>query len=485
VTSFLRTLDRRYVVLAVLALIILVVGWVFRETLFPFLVAVFIVYLMEPVVTRLSSLRLGGLGMSRLGAVACVYAGTLALLVSFGWFFMPRLARELATFTADAPVLMQQLREERMPAINGFIERSLAVFGADEDAGFEPAAARLRVHDAVERAQAAAHAVSLVPVELRSFQVAGPTVVPSVAPDSDWGEDGRAPAIRIVAAPDGGWEIVLPDDGLSFQPQADGSWRVTRDTGPEPPLEQPGARTAFDIEAAITESLRGSVEAGGEQVGWAIEVIQHLVEGVLEALAGIFITLMVAAFLSSDVPRFIEFFYSLFPPAHRPMAARLVTRLNEGLAGVIRGQVAICIVNGVLTGIGLSILQVKFSLLLAVMAGVLSLIPIFGTIISTIPAVLVGLTHGFVTGVLVLGWILVIHFIEANILNPKILGDSAEIHPVIVVFALVAGEHYFGLIGALLAVPTASIVQSGFLFIREMLAPVEPETNPAAIGETE
>jgi predicted PurR-regulated permease PerM len=152
---------------------------------------------------------------------------------------------------------------------------------------------------------------------------------------------------------------------------------------------------------------------------------------------------------------------------------------------VIRGQVAICIVNGVLTGIGLSILQVKFSLLLAVMAGVLSLIPIFGTIISTIPAVLVGLTHGFVTGVLVLGWILVIHFIEANILNPKILGDSAEIHPVIVVFALVAGEHYFGLIGALLAVPTASIVQSGFLFIREMLAPVEPETNPAAIGETE
>jgi predicted PurR-regulated permease PerM len=70
----------------------------------------------------------------------------------------------------------------------------------------------------------------------------------------------------------------------------------------------------------------------------------------------------------------------------------------------------------------------------------------------------------------------VIHFVEANLLNPKILGDSAKIHPVVIVFALLAGEHGFGLIGALLAVPTASIVQSLFLFLKEVLQ----EENSAA-----
>jgi predicted PurR-regulated permease PerM len=57
-----------------------------------------------------------------------------------------------------------------------------------------------------------------------------------------------------------------------------------------------------------------------------------------------------------------------------------------------------------------------------------------------------------------------IHFVEANILNPKIIGTSAHIHPVIVIFALLAGESAFGLVGALLAVPTASILLTLFKF---------------------
>jgi predicted PurR-regulated permease PerM len=232
----------------------------------------------------------------------------------------------------------------------------------------------------------------------------------------------------------------------------------------------------FDLEEALSNSLSFSAETGDDRVEWVFELLQHLFERILEGVTTLFITLMVAAFIASDVPRFVAFFYSLIPLPHRPRAERLLFTLNEGLAGVIRGQVLICFVNGILTGVGLAMLGVKFSVLLAFIAGVLSLIPIFGTIISTIPAVAVGLTNGFMTALLVLAWILVIHFVEANLLNPKILGDSAKIHPVVIVFALLAGEHGFGLIGALLAVPTASIVQSLFLFLKEVLQ----EENSAA-----
>src|ERR1700734_4048142 len=74
--------------------------------------------------------------------------------------------------------------------------------------------------------------------------------------------------------------------------------------------------------------------------------------------------------------------------------------------------------------------------------------------------------QGLPTATFVLLWIVGIHQLEANVLNPKIMGDSAKIHPVLVIFALLAGEHFFHVAGALLAVPVMSMAQSVFLHIR-------------------
>jgi len=200
------------------------------------------------------------------------------------------------------------------------------------------------------------------------------------------------------------------------------------------------------------------------QLAAVVALARALVVGVIEAFVARVLTLRVAAFISIDLPGVMNFFRSLIPREHRAGYDALLGEVDRGLGGVVRGQLLICLVNGVLTYIGLLILDVKFSVLLAVVAGVLSLIPIFGTILSTIPIVLFGLTDGLTTGVLALAWILGIHFIEANFLNPKIIGTSAHIHPVIVIFALLAGESTFGLMGALLAVPTASIVLTLFNF---------------------
>jgi predicted PurR-regulated permease PerM len=88
--------------------------------------------------------------------------------------------------------------------------------------------------------------------------------------------------------------------------------------------------------------------------------------------------------------------------------------------------------------------------------------------------VVLGLQHGVATAALVVLWIVVIHQIEANLLNPKIMGDAAHVHPVLVVFALLGGEHLFGIAGALLAVPVLSILQSLFLHYREQVLGVIP-----------
>jgi predicted PurR-regulated permease PerM len=178
---------------------------------------------------------------------------------------------------------------------------------------------------------------------------------------------------------------------------------------------------------------------------------------------------MIAAFMLIDMEKVHGFLRSLFPPHVRSDYDVIIAGIDRGLSGVIRGQLLICLVNGILTYIGLLIFDVKYALILGFVAALLSLIPIFGSILSTIPIVLAALVSGnegldFIRGIACVLWIIGIHFIEANFLNPKIIGSSAKIHPVFVIFSLFLGEKAYGLVGALLAVPVASMIQVLFVF---------------------
>lgn len=209
-------------------------------------------------------------------------------------------------------------------------------------------------------------------------------------------------------------------------------------------------------------SLQDSARANLNRVfTFGRDVIASVVQGVF----GLFLVLMLTAFLSMDRERIERYAHSLVPPESREDYSRLLGGVARGLAGVVRGQLLICLTNGVLTFIGLAILGVKFKIILATMAAVFSLIPIFGSVISTLPIVAVALTDSFPKALFVLMWIIGIHLLEANVLNPKIMGDAAKIHPVLVVFALLAGERTAGLIGALFAVPIASVVATFFRFL--------------------
>jgi predicted PurR-regulated permease PerM len=215
---------------------------------------------------------------------------------------------------------------------------------------------------------------------------------------------------------------------------------------------------------ALGENLPQKVTA------WGRNAIGRLALGVYEFI----LILMLTAFIVLDRKVISSFFLSLPPPRHRDAYATLVRYVDRGLAGVIRGQLVICGVNGVLTYVGLLIFQVKGAFVLSLLAGIFSLIPIFGTILSSIPIVLVATTEGIDKGLFALGWIALIHLLEANLLNPLIMGSHARMHPVVIIFALLAGEHTFGVWGALLAVPTMSIIQSCFQFYRYEIEGIEP-----------
>jgi predicted PurR-regulated permease PerM len=153
--------------------------------------------------------------------------------------------------------------------------------------------------------------------------------------------------------------------------------------------------------------------------------------------------------------------------------------IDVGLAGVVRGQITIMALNGTLTLVGLLVMRIPFAFALAAVATLLYVVPIFGTIISSVPIVLLALTGGGLSkALLALGWILVIHALEAYVFNPKIMGNASRIHPVLIALALVLGERTFGLVGALLAVPVASILVAVFRFLHRKLAELDARAVP-------
>ena len=178
-----------------------------------------------------------------------------------------------------------------------------------------------------------------------------------------------------------------------------------------------------------------------------------------------FLILMVAAFLLSDPERVLGFVRKLFPARLQAGYDEVLVEIDQGLSGVVRGQVLIGLLNGVLTFIGMLLLGVKFPVLLSSLTAVLSLIPIFGSFLAAIPITAVGLTDGFGTGFGIMLWLIGINLSEANYFNPKIIGHQAKIHPALVVFALLAGERLYGVIGALFAVPLLSV---GLAFFRAL-----------------
>lgn len=196
-----------------------------------------------------------------------------------------------------------------------------------------------------------------------------------------------------------------------------------------------------------------------------ISSAQHLFTQFISAVFMTLLVFMITGFLLIDVSHIKEFLFTLVPINDRATFDHFLGRLDSRLSGVVRGQLIICLVNSLLTLIGLLIFHVKFAFILATIAGIFSLVPVFGSIISTIPIVLVAITISPLTALFSLLWVIGIHILEANLLNPKIMGGAAEIHPVLIILALLVGERFYGIVGALLAVPLMSVFITVFMFI--------------------
>ena len=248
-----------------------------------------------------------------------------------------------------------------------------------------------------------------------------------------------------------------------------------------PGEQRSGARLHVDVAAGIADALRDASVSARGRVGDVVALSRALLAGALKTIFFFVLLFMLTAFISMDAPRIVRYAETLVPTHWRADLRRLLHGIDSGLAGVVRGQLTIMLVNGTLTLVGLLVLRIPFAFALSALATLLYVVPIFGTILSSVPIVLLATTAGGISkGLLALGWILVIHALEAYVLNPKIMGTASRIHPVIIVLALLVGERSGGIVGALLAVPIASVIVAVFRFLQRKQADLEESCREEA-----
>ena len=466
--------------------VLLLILILFRGVLFPFLMAMFIAYLIEPLVARLTRSKLFGLRWTRGPTIVLLYVLILGGLVALSSCAVADVSRQTKHLTLEiADALKSSAERARFRIVDqetgdaGVLDRDVRI----------PAGTHVRLHP-MGPGNTPTTAVAEFTTHYDVVIPAGESYATVLLDESAMGPAESPEAPDAILDPEG---IRYDEDGPV--PEAGERFEVSTAepaTGLEVWLERkvitPAVgsiqSTGFDVEPTqirviLATQARTLSEGLPERVTrWGRAFVGNVAFSIYEFI----LVLMLTAFIVMDRRRIAEFFASLPPAPLKDEYHLLVRYVDQGLAGVIRGQLVVCLVNGVLTYLGLVLIGIKGALLLAVIAGLLSLIPIFGTILSTVPIVVLALTDGVDKALLALGWIMLIHLLEANFLNPLIMGSHARLHPVVIIFALLAGEHAFGVWGALLAVPTASILWSCFRFYRHEIEgiPVPPPPEPSS-----
>ncbi len=227
-------------------------------------------------------------------------------------------------------------------------------------------------------------------------------------------------------------------------------------------VQDTGENTSISLPSL--ETLMGSIRpAANITYGFATRVAG----GVFSTVLTLVLTLLSAVYMTLDAHKFTNRFLNVVPRAYRSEMAMLLHRLDRTWRAYLRGQLYLMLIIGVLTWIGATAIGLPGAFPLAVIAGVMELIPNLGPFLAAIPAVIVALIQGstflpvnnLIFALIVIGLYIIIQQVENTFVVPRILGEAVDLHPLVVLIGVVVGANVGGILGALLAAPVIATVR--------------------------
>ena len=196
------------------------------------------------------------------------------------------------------------------------------------------------------------------------------------------------------------------------------------------------------------------------------KVLQYLqnILNVFYSIFDIFVSIVVSVYVllqRSDIMRFFDKLAKrVFNKKTYEHINKYFGQANEMFFKFVGSQVIDAFIVGILTTIAMSIIGVKYAPLLGFMIGLFNLIPYIGAIVAVAIAILITfITGGWLQALIMAIVVIILQQIDANIINPRIIGNSLEISPLLVIFSVTVGGAYFGMVGMFLAVPVAAVIK--------------------------
>lgn len=192
------------------------------------------------------------------------------------------------------------------------------------------------------------------------------------------------------------------------------------------------------------------------QLGSFVPLVK-LVTSTFSAIITIFTFMVITYYLSMERPHLHKHLISFFGhDGAEKKAENFVNKLDHQLGGWVRGELALMTIIGLMTYAGLLLLGIPYALPLAIIAGLLELIPNIGPTISAIPSIIIALvaTHNPIMALFVVALYILVQQLENNLIVPKVMQSAVGIHPLVTIVLIIAGLKIMGIVGAVLAVPT-------------------------------
>ncbi len=210
----------------------------------------------------------------------------------------------------------------------------------------------------------------------------------------------------------------------------------------------------------IREYIRSNLANGFKLLGNLLRGLITSGFALANVVSLILITPIVAFYMLRDWDTFVAKVDDLLPQSSKKSIEQQAREIDRILASFIRGQLSVCVILGTFYAVGLYLVGLDLGILVGFLAGILSFIPYVGTISGFIAGMAIAFAQfdTWVPIAQVVGVFLVGQFLEGNFLTPKLVGDSVGLHPVWVMFALLAGGVLLGFLGLMIAVPVAAII---------------------------
>ncbi len=237
----------------------------------------------------------------------------------------------------------------------------------------------------------------------------------------------------------------------------------------------------------VLQLIRSNAPSAGQVLNVATGVIGG-VFGVFGAIFNLLLLVLVSIYLLLERERITRALLRTIPGTIRDQSLELFHAVEKTLISYLRGQLLLCLIMGVIGWAIMFFTVGDYALLIGAWVGVTELIPVLGAFLGAIPAVAIALLvqqGGFTMALVVAGLFLVAQQVEGNILVPRVQGSSTGVHPLWVLFGVLAGTALYGVVGAIFAVPIVAIIAATIRYLRTTLAferwsrpPLTPEEPP-------